>query len=327
MGAVERMVSEGNRDLVFILGAGKTATTALCGLLNSHPDVFVMCEVDLNDSSISRYGIKLIKRKPAFLPYFFQQAGDDKWANYRRAHAALRAEGFAGRLFGDKFVSMDSNYADGFMDCRVIYSIRSLPEWLAKDSIRASFPLHLDVVPFAVQYTKHFVESFLLPRVYHVSMEAFLERNAELVGDLWRFLEIAPPERATSWWETVGAYPPGDPKRLLNWWKGHASSAVPPRKNDTHVEIQDNPFWADILPIFTKYYRGIGGSFEKDEIIADLAQLQRLIGLHRQPFDNCYTRSTSRSLNAHFKLNLLRMRQAKRRRRRFQRVLKAIGLR
>ena len=65
-----------NQDLLFILGAGKTATTSLCGLLNSHPDVFVMCEVLLNHSQISRYGTKLIKAVPELLPCFFRAHGD-----------------------------------------------------------------------------------------------------------------------------------------------------------------------------------------------------------------------------------------------------------
>jgi hypothetical protein len=315
-----------NRDLLFVMGAPKTATTAVSGLLNSHPDVFVMCEVKLHESGMSRYGLKLIKGKRCLLPHFFLPFGIDKWGNYRSAHAALRAEGFAKRYFGDKLIGIDSNYASDFQDCRVIYTVRPLPEWLAKDSIRASFPLHVDLVPFAVQYTKHFIESFLLPRVHHVRMETFLERNAELVADIWRFLELDPPARAEAWWETIGHYPEEDPKRLLNWWKGHASSAVAPRENDTRIEIQPNPFWSDILPIFEKYYAGAGRSFARPEIEADLARLQHMIETHHQPFDTCYSAATSKSLNAHFKLNLKRMRQEKRRRNRFHRILKAVGL-
>jgi hypothetical protein len=308
------------------MGGPKTATTAMCGILNSHPDVFVMCEVKLNDSGVTRYGTKMIKGKRGFLPYFFLPFGADKWLNYRRAHDALRAEGFAKSYFGDKLVGLDSNYASDFQSCRVIYTVRSLPECLAKNSIRALFPLHVDLVPFAVQYTKHFVESFLLPRVHHVRMETFLRRNAELVAGIWRFLELDPPERAEVWWETIGRYPQGDPKRLLNWWKGHASSAVAPQENDTRIDIQDNPFWSEILPIFDKYYAGVGQTFARSEIEADLARLQRMIETHHQPFDACFAEATSRSRNAHFKLNLKRMRQEKRRRSRFQRILKAIGL-
>jgi hypothetical protein len=320
------MTTNKNRDLVFILGAGKTATSSLCGLLNSHPDVFIMYEVFLNDSQLTRYGNKLIKGRPDLLPFFFRAVGSDPWENYRGAHEVLRSEGSAKRLFGDKLVGSDSNYADDFRDCRVIYSIRNLPEWIAKDSIRSWFPLHVDVVPFAVQYTKHFVESFLLPRVYHVRMDAFLKRNAELVADLWRFLELDPPEHAETWWETIGHYPANDPKRLLNWWRGHASSAVAPRENDTKIAIQENPFWTEILPIFHKYYDGAAHGFERGEVEADLAKLQSMIGRHHQPFDSCFTLATSKSLNERFKLDRTRMRQGKQRSG-LQRVLKAIGFR
>lgn len=311
-----------NRDLLFVLGAGKTATTSLCGLLNSHPDVFMMCEVLLNNSHVSRYGNKLVKAEPELLPCFFRAAGADRLENYRRAHEILRAKGHAKRLFGDKLVGIDSNFAGDFKDCRVIYSVRRLPEWIAKDSVRAWFPLDVDVVPFAVQYTKHFVESFLLPRIYHVRMEAFLRKNAEVVHDIWRFLELEPPAKAETWWETIGRYPPGDPKAALNWWRGHASSAVAPQENDTKAQIRPNAFWSEILPIFNKYYDGIDHSFGRAEIEADLETLQDLIGRHQQPFETCFKQAASESHNSRFK----EARRARTSRKGVGRILRAIGL-
>jgi hypothetical protein len=296
------MSASANRDLLFILGAGKTATTALCGLVNSHPEVFVMCEVLLNNSRISRYGGKLLKLKPEFLPCFFRGHDSDFLANYRRAHDMMRARGYAGRYFGDKIVSIDSDYTEVYRDTRVIYSVRRLPEWIAKDSVRAWFPLDLDAVPFATQYAKHFIESFLLPRIHHIRMEEFLQRNGDVVRDVWRFLELDPPANAERWWETIGHYPQGDPKGALNWWRGHASSAVAPQENDTRVEIQPGPFWQEILPIFDKYYDGVGTrQFEAAEIKADLAQLQSMIGRYRQPFDTLFAEATSRSHNIKLK--------------------------
>jgi hypothetical protein len=295
------MSANKNRDLVFVLGAGKTATTSLCGLLNSHPDVFMMCEVELNKSHVSRYGNKLVKAQPDLLPCFFRAPGSEWLENYRKAHEVLRTKGFAKGRFGDKLVGIDSSYAKDFKDCRVIYSVRRLPEWIAKDSIREWFPLDLDVVPFATQYVKHFVESFLLPRIYHVRMEAFLKKNASVVREIWQFLEIDPPEKAELWWETIGHYPAGDPKGALNWWRGHASSAVAPQDNDTQVQIKPNAFWAEILPIFNKYYDGIGQTFAKAEIEGDLERLQGMIGRHHQPFETCFKLADSESRNSRFK--------------------------
>jgi hypothetical protein len=289
-------------DLLFILGAGKTGTTSLCGLLNSHPDVFVMCEVDLNRTHISRYGTKLLRAHPHMLPCFFRPYGSDFLTNYARAHEMMRASGHAAKYFGDKIVGIDSGYVDDYRDSRVIYTVRRLPEWLVKDSVRAWFPLERNIVPFAVQYTKHFVESFLLPRRHHVRLDDFLNRNAQVVHDVWRFLEIDPPANAERWWETVGQYPETDPKAPLNWWRGHASAAVAPQENDTEVAIKPSPFWQELLPIFDKYYEGLGSRhFEPDDIAVDLAQLQSIIDRHRCPFESGFVKVRSQSRNSQFK--------------------------
>jgi hypothetical protein len=313
-------VSE-DQDLLFVLGGPKTASTSLCGLLNSHPDVFVMCEVFFNNGRISRYGTKLVKAHPEFMPCFFQADGAGFLENYRRGHALLRAKGYANRYFGDKFVNMDSNYADTYRDCRVIYSVRRLPEWIAKDSVRGLFPLDLNTVPFAVQYAKHFVESFLLPRVHHVRMESFIGDNAGTVRNIWKFLEIDPSARAEFWWETIGNYAPGDPKRALNWWRGHASSAVEPHENDTRAEIRPNAFWSEILPIFNKYYDGGSAQFSRPEIEADLKQLHGMIERYHQPFDTCFDLAASQSHNPR-----IRKQRDSAKAHPIGRLLKAVGL-
>jgi hypothetical protein len=314
-----------NQGLLFILGAGKTATTSLCGLLNSHPDVFVMYEVYLNRSEISRYGNKLVHADPDLMPCFFRPHGADAMENYRRAHRLLREKGHAKRFFGDKLVGIDSGYADSFRDVHVIFSVRTVQEWIAKDSVRTWFPLDTDLVPFATQYAKHFVESFLLPKVYHVRMDEFLNDNAGVARGIWKFLDLEPPACAGKWWETVGAYPPGDPKQALNWWRGHASSAVAPQANDTHVELRRNPFWDEVLPIFDKYYRGVHRrDFARAEIEADLATLQNMIGRHRYPFASCFTAVASESRNAKFKAEQRRRAKQKGK---LGRVLTKIGIR
>lgn len=316
-----KMLSK-NEGLLFILGAGKTGTTSLCGLLNSHPDVFVMCEVFMNRSFLSRYGTKLVNAEPDLLPCFFRAQGADTLENYRRAHERLRAKGHAKRFFGDKFAEMDSCYAEGFKDARVIFSVRRLEEWLAKDSVRTWFPLDEDLVPFAVQYTKYFIESFLLPNVHHVRLEDFLQDNAGVVRGIWEFLGIEPPARAEQWWETIGRYPKGDPKQALNWWRGHASSAVAPQENDTRVELHRNAFWDEILPIFYKYYDGDHRRrFAAAEVEADLATLQGMIGRHRQPFAACFLAAQSASRNARFKDERKAARKSG-----LRRVLWAIGM-
>jgi len=277
-------------ELLFILGGPKTATSALCGLLNSHPDVFVMYEVFLNQSYPSRYAKKLLRHSPEMQPFFLREFGADRLGNYRRAHEWLRSQGFAGRYFGDKFADIDTGYVEAMGDARVIYCVRRLPEWVAKGSVRAWYPLEANLVPYAVQYTKHFLESFLLPHVFHVRMDDFLATDGQLVDNIWIFLAVDPPEKKANWWETIGKYTPEDPKSAITWWKGHMSSAVPPLGNDTKVELKETAFWSEILPLFDRYYRaaGEGEKPSRAKVEADLGHLDTLIARYRFSIEESY---------------------------------------
>jgi hypothetical protein len=260
--------------------------------------------------------------QPALLPYFFRAYGADRLDNYRRAHEELRRRGVAKRYFGDKFVGIDSGYSADFKDVRVIFCARNLPEWIGKDSVRKWHNLDENIVPFAVQYTKHFVESFLLQDIFYIKMEDFLSENAKVVHGVWQFLGMEPPRNAERWWETIGKYEPDDPKGAMNWWRGHASSAVAPQDNDTRFQIRRNAFWDDILPVFDKYYGSAGNRrFERPEIEQDLVALQAMMGKHVQSFSSCFAEAVSQSHNPRFK--------NKRRRKKspLQRVLGAIGIR
>lgn len=298
-------------ELLFILGGPKTATSSLCGLLNSHPDIFVMYEVFLNQSYPSRYARKLLRHSPGMQPFFLHRFGGGRLDNYLRAHEWLRSQGFAGRYFGDKFADIDTGYAETMRESRVVYCVRPLPEWVAKGSVRAWYPLDANVVPCAVQYTKHFLESFLLPKVFHVRMDDFLATNDRLVDSLWAFLEVDPPERRSSWWETIGKYPPEDPKIAITWWKGHMSSAVPPLGNDTKVELKETAFWSDILPLFDRYYKaaGQGERPSRSQVEADLRNLDTLVAKYQFSIEESYAALDSKARGKAMKLKHERKRR------------------
>ncbi len=288
--------------LLFILGAPKTASTSLCGLVNCHPGVFVMCEVDLNGKKLSRWGQKLLRAHPDLRPYFSQDFGEYLEA-YRRVQSHLARTGYVTHFFGDKFASIDCNYHADLGKARIIFSVRYLPEWLAKDSVRAEYSFDHDIVPLAVQYTRHFLESFLLERVLHVRLEDFLGSNEQIVADIWKFLDLEKPAGGDTWWQSIGKYPASDPKAALNWWRGHASSAVAPRCNDTRVELAEQPFWNEILPVFGKYYVGcrMGKRFTAPEVLRDIDLLDRLPKSFSLPFQAAYRNFYSQSLNPELK--------------------------
>jgi Sulfotransferase family len=313
-----------NNSLLFILGGPKTATTSLCGLINSHPEAFVMCEVFLNNSNPGRWGAKLLKAHPDALPFFFRSFDADRLENYRNAQRHFATQGYGRRYFGDKFADIDSGFSEWVQDARVIFSVRHLPEWLAKDSVRANYPLDANLVPFAVQYAKHFLESFLLDRVHHVRLEDFLTDNAGVVDRIWKFLDLPLPENTYHWWETIGHYPPGDPKACLNWWRGHISSSIAPQGNDTRVETTPHPFWNSILPIFDHYFTAVetGLRLSRTEVMRDIAALEKLTDMFVLSVEEAYEAEVSRSHN-------FRLKEAKAQRRKLglgKRVMRLVGL-
>lgn len=292
-----------NGNLLFILGAMKTATTSMCGLVNSHPDVFVMCEVILNSNCPGRWGRRLVKAYPETLPLFFGSRGAAYLSNYHQAQEFFAGHGHGRQYFGDKIATIDSGFAKRMEGAHVIFCVRSLPEWIAKDSVRGHYPLDANIAPFAVQYCKHFLESFLLERVHHVRMDDFLEDNHKIVDGVWNFLGLTRPKNAYHWWQSIGHYAATDPKSRLNWWKGHMSSATAPKDNDTEAVIAPNPLWDAILPIFNHYYElaGAGRGEDHNIVLRDIAELEKMSHKFVVPIEAAYKSLNSRSRNLDMK--------------------------
>ena len=53
-----------DRQTLFVQGVQKTGTSTLVGILNCHPQVFLMYETDLNRTMISNYGNQILERLP-----------------------------------------------------------------------------------------------------------------------------------------------------------------------------------------------------------------------------------------------------------------------
>jgi hypothetical protein len=292
-------LEELNSHMLFIIGGPKTASTSLCGLVNSHADVFVMCEVHLNEKSPSRWAKKLLSLHRDLLPMFNLEAATDPLDRYRHMQMHLAKQNWARAYFGDKFATIDSGYSNWARSSRVIFTVRQLSEWLAKDSVQRIYNHEDNIVPLAVQYTKHFLESFLLDRVLHVRVDDFLNKNERIVDEVWKFLGLEPPEDAYRWWQSIGQYAPQDPKSAINWWRGHASSAIAPQKNDTQVVISKHPFWDAILPIFEGYYCNLESKkpLNPDEISADFDRLDRIAKEFTLSLADAYDFYESRSIN------------------------------
>jgi hypothetical protein len=264
--------------LLFVSGDGKTGTSSMVGMLNSHPDIFVMYEAEPNQvGGPLRRGAEFLERYPAARPLF---TSTRDWTAPYRGIAALLAElGHSYRYFGDKVLSdsMTEEQAKQMGAAPVIYLVRNLRTWLCKNIVVDYYVREVGVAECAVKYVDNLLRSFLLPRVLRISMEEMIHHNHAVLVRLGEFLQLPLLPQAKKWWNQVGEYEAGDPKGAVIWWKGHDSSMLRPRVEDTHAELRPNRFWEKILPIFDRYYGDLRATHDPVQIQRDRQALREIL--------------------------------------------------
>lgn len=283
-------------EFAFVLGPPKAATSSLVGMLNQHPEVFLLYEVRPYESLPDVYAQQLIRAFPESRRYFHDDPGLEP---YRGLRSWLEARGHRYRVFGDKIPTLDQHIFDRVQGCRVLYAFRDLESWLAKPYIRKHYLTEENVVPAATDYLRHMVASFRLPDVLYLPMQDFITDNERVRQQVFGHLGLEPPPPSPPWWESVGGYAPEDPKAVITWWEWHRSSQVEPRQVDTRPRRREHPFWDVALPLFERLRdRALSGDHEvpEDELQADLAALEALRTSTVASLDDCFESIESRPL-------------------------------
>jgi len=258
-----------NNDVLFIIGATKTASSTLLGMLNCHPGIFLFYETDLYLSQPSKYSLRFLETYPDaryFMGYF-----EDIGEPYRLAKQYFKNKGFDYQIVGDKIHGLDNNFAR-LKNYPVIFIIRDLRTWLCKEAVVTAYANKKNLIPAAVDYAAYYLESFLLPRALRLRMEDIMKDNAGVIKKLENFLGLE--LNLGKWWEKIDQQ--GMPKDAQRWWEGHASSLVEPKQLDVNSELKPQAFWDAILPIFDKYYLNAEKNFSSEEIASDVAELKKL---------------------------------------------------
>lgn len=258
---------------LFILGNYKTGTSSMVGMLNAHPDIFILYEVYLREG-VTRYGKNFLKNFPD-ARYLFRRSGELAGL-YSQLQQFLANKGHSYRFVGDKIPLVDSNKLQQVDNSLVIYCIRDIRTWLVKDAIIEFGQCKSDLTPVAIDYCVDFLQSFLLPAIYHCRLEDFLSNNDLIITKLASFLNLELRPHLDNWWKKIVVKEKGNPKGILQWWRKHPSSLTKPLKLDVSVSISSHPFWEAILPIFDKYYLNIEGLFSEAEILKDIAAVKSL---------------------------------------------------
>lgn len=266
--------------ILFITGSYKTASSSLVGILNCHPKIFMLYETDLSRGEISKYGRHFLEAYPDARHLF--RYTENVGRLYHGLKTFLSDKGHSYHIVGDKLVDLNQQTLKKVLPYRVIHIVRDIRSWLSKDAVRQKFMLNHDIIPAAIDYTVHFMESFLLPRVLRLRMEDLILQNESTIAQIGSFLDIDLLRHTKCWWEKVRIPDPNDPKYKQQWWGSHNSTFLQPQQLDTNTRLTAHPFWQDLMPVFEKYYQGAHQIFSPSEVEHDISFVLKLA--RRSPF-------------------------------------------
>lgn len=284
-------------QLLFVTGQGKTGTSSLVGMLNTHPEVFVTYEANLFARPFSRRAAEFLAAYPSLQETLHSVAGIPEV--YGVLAEYLAGLGYSYQFIGDKILTTTPGHAsaEALNQHRVIFAVRDLRTWLCKNVVISHFMKESGIVANACSYIDQYLASFLLPHCLRVTMEELVGQNTEVLALLSGFLQLDLRKHARGWWKKIGHWPSSDPKAVVKWWNGHDSSMLEPRKLDTEAVLKDHPFWSEALPIFDRYYEGRLEQFPPAQIDRDRAALAEL-RRHHATLEDLYSRSRSVSFGS-----------------------------
>lgn len=292
-------MSRDKTDPLFIQGVQKTGTSTLVGMLNTHPEIFILYETRMDRSLVSKYGNQLLEGFPE-ARRFFRNTSDigQPYMEFTR-FLERRIPEFHYRYLGDKIISLNSQETHRVKSYRTIYAIRDVRTWLCKEQIIRHYRNDIDLIPPAIDYLRYVIGIHRYSNCLRIRLEDIVERNDQVLSTLSQYLDLDISLHADHWWQKIGQYESKNPKNLIKWFSGHASSKVKPDRLDTVVEIKSHPFWNDFLPLFDKYYKAeVFREFNINEVNADLAQAEDLLEYSPLPLDLCYKDITSKRFTA-----------------------------
>lgn len=295
-------------DVLFIQGIQKTGTSTLVGILNCHFDIFIMYEVRMYSSHISKYGNQWLAKYPGSRAFFRNTR--DVGTPYLELAGYLNERHRNGnpyRYVGDKLITFDSRLTAGNQTYKTVFCMRDITTWLAKEQVVTYYRTDLDVIPVTIDYLRYVVETHLHPNCIRVRLEDVVRNNATVISALGEFLGIELAVAAAEWWNKIGIYPEDDPKAAVRWFANHGSSRIPPSAMDTSVELVAHPFWEDVRYWMDKYYWPDDAvAYSREEVDADIDRLAMLMKYSPLPLHRCYAQVSTQRFGRQRKRGRLR---------------------
>lgn len=277
-------------DILFIQGPEKTATSLITGILNCHPEIFILFENYLAQATITKYGNQVLERYPDARHFYRFEEDYAKPVNDFFSYLREKEPDYNFKIAGTKINDLDPNVTQTGAAHKVIFTMRDLKSWLVKESVIKRYRTDLDVVIPAMAYLRFVVGSAKYNHAFRLRMEDLIQENDKMLSVLSAYLGLSLQPHANNWWEKIGNRDEASPKSVFKLDHVHHSSRVKPGKLDTNVEITDHPFWDSVDSIFQKYFKESGTpDFEKEEIEKDLNSIEELKKFAPLPFEKCYS--------------------------------------
>lgn len=274
---------------LFIQGPEKTATSTITGILNCHPEIFILFENYLNQPKITKYGNQLLDRYPEARQFFRSSEDYGKPVQDFFGFLQQKEPNYSYRFIGTKINSFDPLETQKKTKHKTIFMMRDIRTWLIKESIIKYYRTDLDIVIPAVEYLEYIIKTTLYEHTLSIHMEDLIVQNEQVIDTMSNYLGLELKPYTNKWWEKIGDWDEKNPKSVFRLDKVHYSSKVKPEKLDTKTELLNHPFWSEYLPIFDKYYFADETiHFIEDDILKDLEYLSKLKKFSPIPFKNVF---------------------------------------
>ncbi len=263
-------------EKLFVIGAYKSGTTTLMGMLNCHDDIYLEGELFNHTKSMNRFKACF----PEAVKACRMANRSEFYSDYIRYLNKVKGKNY--KYVGEKIATLSF---DDFLDVKknkIIFICRDIRTWLAKPSLPRIPQCKSKkwATQFAVEYTSMLIRSFGLSTCHRISLEKLLSNNDAVLQEIGDFIGMPLKSDLNHWWERMGKYKdPEDPKGKMEWWDKQPSSLLGPSKDKRDVRVEVNSkhdMWKVILPIFDKYYNNLSKDFSPDERKRDLQALAKI---------------------------------------------------
>lgn len=264
------------KEILFVQGPEKTGTSTITGILNCHPEIFVLFENYVASPKLTKYGNQLLDKYPEVRTYFRNSEDYAKPLFDIFNYIEEKKPSYNYRYIGTKINSLNPDLTQKKQNHKVIFTKRDFRGWLLKESIIKYYRTDLDIVTPTIEYLRFIINSSSYPHAFDYWLDDMINSPKQLITDLSEYLDTDLHQHTENWWEKIGNRPKSDPKSIFRLNHVHHSSRVKPTKVDTKYETEEHPFWEISEDIFNKYRNITSVTINEKERKKDLKKLEQL---------------------------------------------------